>query len=58
MKKVLMIALALALTFSMAACGQIEPPESTAQSNVSEPGGQIPITITVGDTVLDAYLND
>ena len=66
MKKVLMIALALVLTFSMVACGQTEAPESTSQSNVSEPttppetepGEQTPITLTIGDTVLDAYLND
>lgn len=66
MKKVLMIALALVLTFSMVACGQTEVPESTSQSNVSEPttppetepGEQTPITLTIGDTVLDAYLND
>lgn len=70
MKKVLMIALALVLTFSMVACGQTEAPESTTESNVSETtstpeaepetesGEQTPITLTIGDTVLDAYLND
>lgn len=70
MKKVLIIALAFVLTFSITACGQTETPESTVESNVSETtsapeiepetesGEQTPITLTIGETVLDAYLND
>ena len=70
MKKVLIIALALALTFSMTACAQTKDTENTAESNMTEPtsapemeaetesGVQTPITLTIGDTVLEAYLND
>lgn len=78
MKKIWMITLVLVLIFSMAACGQTEDTESTAENNISEPtdvsettledetedeaeigsGEQTPITLTIGDTVLDAYLND
>lgn len=66
----MIIALAFVLTFSITACGQTETPESTVESNVSETtsapeiepetesGEQTPITLTIGETVLDAYLND
>lgn len=69
MKKILCIALALVLTFSLAACGQSgnnpsdNTSESSSQSSVNnestnESANGTPITLTIGDTVLEAYLND
>lgn len=66
MKKLYGMLLILALIFSMAACGRNEEPENngsadttTAETEPEEGNGeQTPITLTVGDTVFDAYLND
>lgn len=74
MKKILCIVLAFVLTFSLAACGQTETdtptssdnaPESSSQPSLeldngteNEPTDGTPITLTIGDTVLEAYLND
>lgn len=72
MKKILCIALALVLTLALAACGQTEndvpassdnPPASSSQpsadnENTNDTAGSTPVTLTIGDTVLEAYLND
>lgn len=72
MKKILCIVLAFVLTFSLAACGQSgndvpdssdNTPASSSQPTVNnestnESANGTPITLTIGDTVLEAYLND
>lgn len=69
MKKIFCIALALVLTLALAACGQSgnnpsdNTSESSSQSSVNNEGANesangTPITLTIGDTVLEAYLND
>ena len=75
MKKTIMILLAAALVFSLAACGQngtsTDPSQSDREnsSNISTESnhnnenqintdGQTLITLTVGDTVLEGYLNN
>ena len=69
MKKIFCIALALVLTLALAACGQSgnnpsdNTSESSSQSSVNNEGANesangTPITLTIGDMVLEAYLND
>ena len=72
MKKILCFLLAFILIFALAACGQNEedvsdssdnPSVSSSQpsvdsENTNDTEGNTPITLTVGDTVLEAYLND
>lgn len=71
MKKLLLILLSAALALSLAACGNSTEPSSsgsdnagnqTAEENTAAPeeadtDTQTLITLTVGDTVLEAYLN-
>lgn len=72
MKKKLCIVMTLVLTLALTACGQTENDEthssdnssaSSSQSNdnnknTNKSAGNTPITLTIGDTILEAYLND
>lgn len=68
MKKTLCIVITLVLTLTITACGQIgndvtHSSASSSQSNSNNKNanksvGNTPITLTIGDTILEAYLND
>lgn len=61
MKKILMTTFLLLVGCIIAACGQEAAPgnaEPNTGLSQSTTGKQIPITLTIGDTVLDAYLED
>lgn len=73
MKKIFCISLTLILVFALAACGQKEenisdssdnPPMSSSSQpsldseNTNNTEVNTPITLTIGDMVLEAYLND
>lgn len=74
MKKVLCMALALILILALAACGQTEnnvpdlsenspasssqPSTNNGNTNENDTAKRTPITLTIGSTVLEAYLND
>ena len=73
MKRLLCMILALVLTLALVACGQNEnnptdtssntQPENSSQPSMdngdtNDNAGNTPITLTIGDTVLEAYLND
>ena len=63
MKKLFALLLMLTMIFSLAACGQsnalafVSEPVSESESS-ADTGAQTPITLTIGDTVLEGYLND
>lgn len=69
MKKICMLWMILTLIFSLTACGQKDavqestsetmPTSESGEEELADDGAkQTPITLTIGDTVLEAYLND
>lgn len=63
MKKLFINLFAVILVLSLAACGQSETPSDTSSiavesAETGEGGIQTPITLTIGETVLEGYLND
>lgn len=60
-KKLFTMVLSLVVVFSLAGCGQDDTQSEASEKisvNTTNNENKIPITLTIGDTVLDGYLND